>query len=121
MKLGYHQTIFPAAFVPFLKQYDNRVKDGSGSSLKQLERVIDQGQPVIIYHTSLGARPFHSVFRLDNKPTRLVSNIHVTLLIGYDDTYYYYIDPLWTQLTKGIVIPSIIPNHKQIIRIKNKN
>lgn len=58
VKLGYHQTIFPAAFVPFLKQYDNRVKDGSGSSLKQLERVIDQGQPVIIYHTSLGARPF---------------------------------------------------------------
>ena len=115
VKLGYHQTIFPAAFVPFLKQYDNRVKDGSGSSLKQLERIIDQGQPVIIYHTSLGARPFHRVFRLDNKPTRLVSNIHVTLLIGYDDTYYYYIDPLWTQLTKGIVIPSIIPNQKQII------
>ena len=120
VKLGYHQTIFPAAFVPFLKQYDNRVKDGSGSSLKQLERVIDQGQPVIIYHTSLGARPFHRVFRLDNKPTRLVSTIHVTLLIGYDDTYYYYIDPLWTQLTKGIVIPSIIPNHKQIIRIKKQ-
>ena len=43
----------------------------------------------------------------------------MSLLIGYDDTYYYYIDPLWTQLTKG-VIPSIIPNHKQIIRIKNK-
>ena len=60
------------------------------------------------------------MFRLDNKPTRLVSNIHVTLLIGYDDTYYYYIDPLWTQLTKGIVIPSIIPNQKQIIRIKKQ-
>ena len=118
VKFGYHQTIFPEAFAPFLQQYDQRVVNGTGTSLEQLELIINRGQPVIIYHTSLGTRPLHRVFHLDDQPTRLVSNIHVTLLIGYDETHYYYIDPLWTRIAKGIILPSIIPNKKQIIKIK---
>lgn len=118
VKFGYHQTIFPEAFVPFLQKYDSRVTDGTGENLQQLEHIINQGQPVMLYHTSLGTKPFHRVFHLDDKPMKLVSNIHVTLLVGYDDTHYYYIDPLWTQLSKGIIVPSIIPNNKQIIKIK---
>ena len=77
-----------------------------------------KGQPVIIYHTSLGSKPLRRVFHFDNQPTKLVSNIHVTLLIGYDDDYYYYIDPLWSRLSKFVIFPSIIPNSKQIIKIK---
>ena len=37
---------------------------------------------MIIYHTSLGSKPLRRVFHFDNQPTKLVSNIHVTLLIG---------------------------------------
>ncbi len=73
---------------------------------------------MIIYHTSLGSKPLRRVFHFDNQPTKLVSNIHVTLLIGYDDDYYYYIDPLWSRLSKFVIFPSIIPNSKQIIKIK---
>lgn len=98
VKFGHHQTIFPDAFAPFLKQYDSRIVDGTGTSLNQLEKFIDKGQPVIIYHTSLGSKPLRRVFHFDNQPTKLVSNIHVTLLIGYDDDYYYYIDPLWSRV-----------------------
>ena len=82
VKFGHHQTIFPDAFAPFLKQYDSRIVDGTGTSLNQLEKFIDKGQPVIIYHTSLGSKPLRRVFHFDNQPTKLVSNIHVTLLIG---------------------------------------
>lgn len=120
VKLGHHQTIFPDAFVPYLTQYDSHFINGTGTSLKQLEHVINQGQPVMIYHTSLGAKALRRVFHLDNKPTKLVSNIHITLLIGYDEHYHYYIDPLWSRLSKYIIFPSIIPNNKQIIKIKKE-
>ncbi len=58
-------------------------------------------------------------YKLDNQPTKLVSNIHVTLLIGYDDDHYYYIDPLLSHIGKLIVFPALIPNKYQVIKIKN--
>ena len=42
VKFGHHQTIFPDAFAPFLKQYDSRIVDGTGTSLNQLEKFIDK-------------------------------------------------------------------------------
>ncbi|MCI2947796.1 C39 family peptidase [Staphylococcus caledonicus] len=120
IKLGYHQTIFPDAYVPYLKTIDEHFVDGTGTDLKDLEAVIDAGQPVIMYHTSLGRKPFHRKFKFDNGAMRLVSNIHVTLLIGYDDDYYYYIDPLWSHFFKKIILPAIVPNHFQLIKIKKE-
>lgn len=75
---------------------------------------------MLIYHTNLGSKPLLRVFRFDNKPAKQVSNIHVTLLIGYDDYYYYYIDPLWSHIRRGLVLPAIIPNRKQIIKIRKE-
>lgn len=118
VKFGYHQTIFPEAYVPFLQKYNSRIVDGTGTSLAELENIIDQQQPIVIYHTSLGARPMRRSFKFDGRKIRLVSNIHVTLLIGYDDKYYYYIDPLWSHIKKGIIFPAIFPNQKQVIKIK---
>ena len=118
VKFGHHQTIFPDAFAPFLKQYDSRIVDGTGTSLNQLEKFIDKGQPVIIYHTSL-VQTASTCISFRQSTNKTVSNIHVTLLIGYDDDYYYYIDPLWSRLTKFVIFPSIIPNSKQIIKIKS--
>lgn len=66
----------------------------------------------------LGQRPEKRTFKLDNHPTQLVSNIHVTVLIGYDEHHYYYIDLLWSDLGKIILVPAIIPNQFQIIKIK---
>ena len=75
---------------------------------------------MLIYHTNLGSKPLLRVFRFDNKPAKQVSNIHVTLLIGYDDHYYYYIDPLWSHIRRGLVLPAIFPNRKQIIKIRKE-
>ena len=44
----------------------------------------------------------------------------MTLLIGYDDTHYYYIDPLWSHLGWKIVFPAILPNKFQIIKISKQ-
>ena len=101
-------------------KYNPNIVDGTGKSLEDLKGIIDQGQPVLIYHTNLGSKPLLRVFRFDNKPAKQVSNIHVTLLIGYDDYYYYYIDPLWSHIRRGLVLPAIIPNRKQIIKIRKE-
>ena len=63
-------------------KYNPNIVDGTGKSLEDLKGIIDQGQPVLIYHTNLGSKPLLRVFRFDNKPAKQVSNIHVTLLIG---------------------------------------
>lgn len=116
VKLGHHQTIFPNAYVPYLQTIDSRIVDGTGTELTSLEAVIDSGQPVIMYHTSLGRKPFRKHFTFDDRKKELVSNIHVTLLIGYDDKYYYYIDPLWSHLFKFVIFPAIVPNRFQVIK-----
>ena len=45
VKFGYHQTIFPDAFVPFLQQYDQRVVNGTGTrvwnNLNKLSIVVN--------------------------------------------------------------------------------
>lgn len=118
IKLRHHQTIFPSALVPHLKQYDKKIIDSTGQSLTELCTVLDNGQPVVIYHTVLGQRPLRRTYKLDNQPTKLVSNIHVTLLIGYDGDHYYYIDPLWSHIGNLIVFPALMPNKYQVIKIK---
>lgn len=97
VKLGHHQTIFPNAYVPYLQTIDSRIVDGTGTELTSLEAVIDSGQPVIMYHTSLGVNHSGNISHL-MIVKELVSNIHVTLLIGYDDKYYYYMYPFMESL-----------------------
>lgn len=117
IKPGAHQTIFPNAFAPYLKQYDTRIKDGTGKSLAELERIIDAGQPVLIYHTVLGQKPQRRSFRVDGSKKEWVSNIHITLLIGYDQNNYFYIDPLWAQFGRKLYVPALIPSRYQVIQI----
>ncbi|MGT2356955.1 hypothetical protein ACVPOS_04870 [Staphylococcus aureus] len=104
MKLGnYHQTIFPEAYVPFLQKYNPNIVDGTGKSLEDLKVLSIKVNLLLIYHTNLGSKPLLRVFRFDNKPAKQVSNIHVTLLIGYDDYYYYYLKlPLWSHIRRGL-------------------
>lgn len=118
IKLGHHQTIFPNAIVPYLNNYNANIVDGTGKSLTELTKIIDDGQPVVIYHTVLGQKPVSQTFTFDNAPTKLVSNIHTTVLIGYDEDYYYYIDPLWLSFIRKIYLPAIIPSRRQILRLR---
>lgn len=118
IKLGHHQTIFPSAIVPYLKNYDANIIDSTGKSLAELTTVLDQGQPVVIYHTVLGQKPVSRIFNFDNIPTELVSNIHTTVLVGYDEHYYYYIDPLWLSFIPKVYLPALIPSRRQILKIR---
>ncbi|MGU3126602.1 hypothetical protein ACVXZZ_04710 [Staphylococcus aureus] len=96
-------------------KYNPHIVDGTGKSLEDIKGIINKSQPVLIYHTNLGSKPLLRVFRFDNRPAKQVSNIHVTLLIGYNSTCLY-IDPLWSHIRRGLVLPAIIPNRKQIIK-----
>ena len=117
VKFGFHQTIFPQAYVPHLKQFHDGFKDGTGKTLNELETIIDAGQPVLIYHTVLGQSPARRWFKMDGTKEQLTSNIHTTVLIGYDDQHYYYIDPLWSQWFHSVYVPAFIPNRFQVIRM----
>lgn len=114
---GVHQTIFPDAYVPYLQQYDDKIVDGTGTDLKDLEKLIDRNQPVLVYHTVFGQNPISRTFKIEQIKRRFVSNIHVVLLIGYDDAHYYYVDPLWMHVSRRIAIPAFIPSRYQIMKI----
>ncbi|MFV5937102.1 C39 family peptidase [Mammaliicoccus sciuri] len=118
IKFGHHQTIFPNVLAEFLNRYDSEIIDGTGTDLEDLEKIIDKGHPVVIYHTTLGAKPIRKIFKIGDKGKSYVTNIHVTLLIGYDDEYYYYIDPLWKQILGYAYIPALWPSKYQIIKMK---
>ncbi|ANZ32591.1 C39 family peptidase [Staphylococcus carnosus] len=117
IKPGAHQTIFPAAFAPYLQLYDTKIVDGTGTTLEELETLIHKGQPALIYHTVLGQTPHKRTFKVDSGREEWVSNIHITLLVGYDDDYYYYIDPLWSQFGEKLILPALFPSKFQTIKI----
>ncbi|MGT0197755.1 C39 family peptidase [Staphylococcus aureus] len=48
----------------FYKNTIRNIVDGTGKSLEDLKGIIDQGQPVLIYHTNLGSKPLLRVFPL---------------------------------------------------------
>ena len=113
-----HQTIFPNAIVPYLKQYSENIKNSTGNALHTLTKILDKGQPVVLYHTVLGQKPMTRTFKVDMKLINFVSNIHTTVLVGYDKDYYYYIDPLWSHIGSILILPAFIPNRFQIFKIK---
>ncbi|UTH13909.1 C39 family peptidase [Macrococcus equipercicus] len=119
IKPGVHQTIFPSALVPYLQQFDSAIIDGSGQPLSYLETVLDGGQPVMLYHTHLGVPPMRRRFKTSSGLKHWVSNIHVTVLIGYDDRYYYFIDPLWMQFHQ-LLLPALWPSKRQIHRMRKQ-
>ncbi|CPN82345.1 putative lipoprotein [Staphylococcus aureus] len=73
---------------------------------------------MLIYHTSLGQSPIWKTFKIGLKKENYVTNIHVTLLVGFDDDHYYYIDPLWKQYGGKFILPALWPSKSQIIKIK---
>ena len=109
---------FPNVLATFLSGYDSEIVDGTGTELEELEHIIDKGHPVVIYHTTLGSKPIRKIFKIGDKGKSYVTNIHVTLLIGYDEEYYYYIDPLWKQIFGYVYIPALWPSKSQIIKMK---
>ena len=80
----------------------NKIKKGlavalRGESLETLcTEYIDKGQPVIIWAT-MGMAPAHETFEWiipNGEHYTFISPEHALVLIGYDETYYYFSDSL---------------------------
>lgn len=68
--------------------------DITGTSFETLRRHLYEGRPVVIWATLRFGTPYHSTrFQLSDgaKP---YSNLHCLVLTGYDETNYYFADPL---------------------------
>ena len=120
VKFGHHQTIFPSAYVPYLQTFDSRIVDGTGTNLEELETVIDQGQPILMYHTSLGQN-LH-VKRLNLITTRVSLCLTFTLHYLLDMTTHITIILILYGVTfKKNNCAALVPNRFQIIKIKKNS
>lgn len=117
VKFGVHQTIFPKPLATFLKNYYDDFIDGTGLPLSKLEAVLDTGQPVIIYPVDRGQKPKLRTYRIGKESMTVVANIHAVLLIGYDNSYYYIIDPIKKQYGP-IYLPALRAGKRQILKIR---
>ncbi len=75
---------------------NNRVKNTTGTSLKDLCRTyIDQGEPVLVWATigMIETTPGSTWYLKDGTQYVWPNNEHCMVLVGYDDTRYYFNDP----------------------------
>lgn len=85
----------------FLQQAnsDLRAVDITGCSSEQLRATLAQGRPVVVWAT-IGMEPsrltetFTWYFYENGQRYHPYSNLHCLLLYGYDNEYYYLMDPL---------------------------
>ncbi|MCU7556960.1 C39 family peptidase [Macrococcus capreoli] len=113
-----HQTVFPNVMVDYLSQYYKAV-DSTGQSMAQLEEAIMNNHSVVLYATHFKIEPIFRKFKVEGEIQEFVSNIHIALLVGMDNQYYYIIDPLWAKFG-FIKIPAIFPMKQQLMKVKRR-
>lgn len=116
IKTDRHQTVFPNVMVDYLSRY-YKAEDSTGKSMAELEEAIMNNHSVVLYATHLKVEPIIRTFKVEGKIQEFVSNIHIALLVGMDDKYYYIIDPLWAKFG-FIKIPAIFPMKQQLMKVR---
>lgn len=92
---GCFSPVIKKALQKYLKS-DNAVIDASGSEMEELcRKYVANNKPVIVWVTISMIDTYSSTkWTLENGDTFYwPANEHCMLLIGYDDTYYYFNDP----------------------------
>ena len=118
IKTDRHQTVFPNVMVDYLKPYYT-AQDSTGKSMAELEQAILNNHSVVLYATHFKVEPILREFKVEGRKLEFVSNIHITLLVGMDDKFYYMIDPLWAKF--GLIkLPALFPMKQQLIKVKRK-
>ncbi|UQS84653.1 C39 family peptidase [Apilactobacillus apisilvae] len=84
----YFESIFPKALDKWGNQY-HKVKDMTGSSINDLKKQIDAGNPVLTYIVSGYQKPQYKKYSFGTE----IDNSHVVLLDGYERGYYHVSDP----------------------------
>ncbi|MBK3495284.1 C39 family peptidase [Viridibacillus sp. YIM B01967] len=105
---GVFQSIFPKPLTSYGKEYNSNVANISGYSTAQLKKELDKGNPVIAFVTLDFKTPVWGKWKMGSAGTKkIVDNMHVVTVIGYNSNGSYYIaDPnskkqkYWVSKTK---------------------
>ena len=93
--IGY--AINPEPLIPLASQYyDGEVVNLTGESIDNIKRSIMQGNPVLVWVTADFSRPSRMQSWLDSDGNEVEGTFetHTVLLTGYDESNFYYNDPL---------------------------
>lgn len=84
------QSIFPSALTPYGNQY-GKCKNMSGSDVSQLVKELKDGNPSVVYVTYQFKSPRFNQYSFGKS----VTNMHVMILIGYNENngQYKVMDP----------------------------
>lgn len=99
---GCMAPVIEKALVAYFGDSD-RVCNTTGSSLDELcHTYIDNGTPVLVWATirMIAPVPTDSWYFEDGTPYTWLGNEHCMLLVGYDETHYYFHDPYDGELVK---------------------
>ncbi|MFS0820374.1 C39 family peptidase [Bacillus sp. 1P02SD] len=85
---GVYQSIYPAPLSKWGSKYGS-VSNITGSSVENLKKQLDNGNPVIVYVTMNWGSPQYGQYFWGTG----IDNAHVMTLSGYKDGYYHVTDP----------------------------
>lgn len=91
---GKRTTIYPAPLAQYACAY-GKVRDFSGSSVKEIQAELLSGNPVVIYATMWWKEPKYVEYNIEGETQSLLRNNHVVLADGYDSVtrMYHISDP----------------------------
>ncbi|WP_369901213.1 C39 family peptidase [Bacillus manliponensis] len=89
-------SIDPAPLKKVLDRYTNSGIDLTGSDFTSIERLLEQGKPVVTWITASFSHPVapKSWRTTSGKTIYADFDMHAVLVTGYDDNYIYFNDPL---------------------------
>ena len=89
-------SIDPAPLKKVLDRYTNSGIDLTGSDFTSIERLLEQGKPVVTWITASFSHPVapKSWRTTSGKTIYADFDMHAVLVTGYDDNYVYFNDPL---------------------------
>ncbi|MEG0295848.1 MAG: C39 family peptidase [Clostridium sp.] len=93
--IGY--SVDPDPLIPLInKYYDGGAVNLTGGSIKDIKQNLKEGNPVVAWVTSdFGRVKEYEMWKdSSNNEVQASFKVHAVLLTGYDDTYFYYNDPL---------------------------
>jgi uncharacterized protein YvpB len=94
-------TIYPHILTSWASKYGN-VADFSGSTPQEIRAELLAGNTVVIYATLWWEKPFYRTYNIEGTNKELLSNNHVVLASGYDQSTNRYLinDPYNVKDTK---------------------
>lgn len=115
---------YPKAVKKFAQKAGLKAYNSSGHSMDELCACLNAGNTALVWATVDMAEPTrYFTYICDNKTYIIPKGSHCLLLTGYDDSYYYFNDPLAkknTRYSKVIVNKRYTGNQKRSVVLSKK-